>query len=578
MRYGAEELLQRLRLGEDSGWELKEIRFSGDEPKGPARDDWANEIAAFANAGGGVLLCGVTDDGEAQGLSRGQMDALDAMLTEVSADSVKPPVRIQTHHRELPGSKLVLVLSVPEGDSLHESPGGHYIRVGGSKRRMSSDESLRLAQRRSQARYLWFDKQPVPDTGFATLDESLWKPLLSAEGRASPERGLRQIALLGDDDEGAPRATVAGVLLCTPNPELWLPQACITATLYAGSDRASGQLDTQEITGPLSRQVNEAMNFVVRNMQVAAEKAPARIDRPQYSKRALFEAVVNAVVHRDYTHTGSKIRLSMFEDRIELQSPGSLPNNLTLDSMGERQATRNEALASVFGRLPVNGVKGSEERQYFMERRGDGVSIIRSETRSLSGREPEYRLIDTDLCLTIPAAPLAASAAEPVVTVRAAGQRVAGADVLVLFPNKTWKRATTDANGEATVSLHTSTLPMTVFVAKDGHAAHIDRQWIPSDGALAVDLAPLPDGGSVVFPEATGHLPELDGRLNPIRDTRDRTYLYADNVAINRGQPQPVHFTLNEELHLVDSNGRELWVKIVEVVGRAALLEYRSGP
>lgn len=578
MKYDTDEILQRLRLGEDSGWEFKEIRFSGNRPVAPKRKVWADAIAALANASGGALLCGVTDEGEVQGMSREQMAALDAMLIEVSTDIVKPPVRIETHHRALPDGKSVLVLEVAEGVQLHESPGGHLVRVGGSKKKMSSDESLRLAQRRSQARYLWFDKQPVPDTGFNTLEEQLWKPLLSAEGRADPERALGQMALLANDSRNVPRATVAGVLLCASSPETMLPQACISATCYKGEDRASGQDDAQEITGPLNAQVEAAMAFVVRNMRVAAEKRPARVDRPQYSKRALFEALVNAVVHRDYTHSGSKVRLSMFTDRVEVQSPGTLPNNLTIDSMGERQATRNEALASVFGRLPVNGIHGSEERQYFMERRGDGVAIIRDETLRLSGRLPKYELVDdSELRLAIPAAPLDMDAVQPIITAWSGGKTVPDVDLLVLFPNKTWQRATTDGNGQAAVGLHTAALPMTVFAAKEGYAAHVERGWVPGEGALAMELKPLPDGdGAVIFPESTGHLPKLDGRLNPVRDAHGRTYLYADNIAINQGQQQPVHFALGEQLHLVDAAGRKLWVRIVEVVGRAALLEHSA--
>ena len=114
--------------------------------------------------------------------------------------------------------------------------------MGGTKRLMTSDERLRLAQRRGQARFHSYDEQTVPGTGFETLEESLWRPLLSAEGVAEPQSALVKLALLGNDDAGILRATVAGVLLCTRNPEQWLPNAGITATCYLGSDRASGSL------------------------------------------------------------------------------------------------------------------------------------------------------------------------------------------------------------------------------------------------------------------------------------------------------------------------------------------------
>ena len=578
MIYSEEEIRRQLHLAEDSHWEFKQIEFAGNKPRNPRRDELADEIAAFANANGGVLLCGVTDEGEMQDMSREQIVELDSVMVEVSSDAIKPPVRIRTHHRQLDGKRL-LVVEVPEGESQHDSPGGSYIRVGGSKRKMPGDERLRLAQRRGQARFRSFDEQTLPDTGFGTLDESLWKPLLTAEGAADPESALGKLALLAPDEAGIPRSTVAGVLLCTRNPEQWLPNACITATRYRGADRASGQIDSQEITGPLNRQIADAVAFAVRNMHVAARKEPGRVDLPQYSGKALFEAVVNAVAHRDYSMHGSRIRLSMFENRLEIQSPGSLPNNLTIDSMTTRQATRNEALTSVLGRMPVEGVRGSEDRQYFMERRGDGVPIIRRETQELCGKLPEYRLIDdSEVRLTIPAAAQEQSPARAVITVRSAGRPLPGTDLLTLFPNKTWKRASTDEDGEATVDLHTTHLPMTVFAAAPGYAAHLVRDWTPSRETLAIELEALPEGGAVIFSEATSDLPGLKGRLNPIRDTHDRTYLYASNIAINEGCQQPVHFVPGEDLRLTDSNGSELLVCIVDIVGRSSLVEYRPYP
>ena len=575
MTYSDEEVRRQLQLAEDSHWEFKAVEFAGNRPRSPSRDDLADEVAAFANADGGVLLCGVTDDGEVQGMSREQIVELDSLLVETSTDSIRPAIRIRTYHRQLDGRPFMLV-EVPEGDSQHDSPGGSYVRVGGTKRRMTSDERLRLAQRRGQARFASYDEQTVPGTGFETLDESLWRPLLSVEGAAEPQPALVKLALLANDDTGILRATVAGVLLCTRNPQQWLPNAGITATRYRGDDRASGQIDAQEIAGPLNRQIGDAVTFAVRNTRVAARKEPARVNLPQYSERALFEAIVNAVVHRDYSIRSSKIRLSMFEDHLEVQSPGSLPNNLTLESMEARQATRNEALTSVLARMPVEGISGSADRRYIMERRGDGVPIILRETRELSGKQPEYHLIDnSEVLLTIPAAALEQSPARAVITVRSAGQPLDGADVLAIFPNKTWKCATTDENGEAEVDLHTTHLPMTVFAAAPGHGAHVEREWIPSQGSLAVELEPLREGGSVIFGESTGYLPVVKGRLNPIRDAHDRTYLYASNIAIDQGKQQPVHFALGEGLLLTDADGTEATVRIVDVVGRSALLEYR---
>ena len=577
MSYGDDDILRQLELAEDSRWEFEQIEFSGAEPKRPSRDDLADEIAAFANARGGVLLCGVTDAGIVQDFSRDQLVALDRLLVNLCTDSIKPPVRVHVEHKQLPNGKRLLIAEIPEGDAQHDSPGGCYVRVGGTKRRMSSDERLRLAQRRGQSRFLSFDERTVPQTGFGTLDMSLWKPLLSAEGALEPQASLAKLALLADDESATQRATVAGILMCTPNPEQWFPNACVTAVRYRGSDRASGQVDAQEIVGPLNRQIADGMSFLTRNMRVAARKEPERVDVPQYSDKALFEAVVNAVAHRDYSIRGSRVRLSMFEDRVEIQSPGALPNNLALESIGDRQATRNEALTSLLGRMPVGGVRGANDRRYFMERRGDGVPIIRRETLELNGRLPQYRLVDeSEVLLTIPAAMQRESPAKTVVVVWSAGRPVADAELVALFPNKTWKLAKTNDNGAATLDLWTTDLPMTVFVAAKGYAAHLVRDWIPSQRALAAELEALPGGGSRIFPEATGNIPGLEGRLNPIRDAHDRTYVYAHNIAINDGVAQPVHFVPGEELRLVDANGTRMRIRILDIAGRSALVEYRG--
>ena len=201
MTYSDEEIRRQLRLGEDSHWKFKQIEFAGQRPESPRRDDWADEISAFANTNGGVLLCGITDDGAVQGMSREQMDELERLLSEVCSDSIHPPIRVTIFRKELSFGKPFLLVEVPEGHGQHDSPGGSFHRSGSSKRRMSSDERLRLAQRRGQARFLWFDKQTVPDTGFGTLDEDLWKPLLSIEGAADPQLALEKMGLLAADEK-----------------------------------------------------------------------------------------------------------------------------------------------------------------------------------------------------------------------------------------------------------------------------------------------------------------------------------------------------------------------------------------
>ena len=137
MTYSDEAIRRQLRLGEDSHWEFKRVEFAGKRPRSPQRDDWADEIAAFANTSGGVLLCGVTDDGAVQGLSRAQMDELERLLSEVCSDSIHPPIRITIFRMELSVGKPFLTGRSTEGYGQHDSPARSFHRSGSSKRRMT---------------------------------------------------------------------------------------------------------------------------------------------------------------------------------------------------------------------------------------------------------------------------------------------------------------------------------------------------------------------------------------------------------------------------------------------------------
>ena len=196
--------------------------------------------------------------------------------------------------------------------------------------------------------------------------------------------------------------------------------------------------------------------------------------------------------------------------------------------------------------------------------------------RETAGVRPEYSLVgESSLVLSIPAAKLDLTPAEATIAVHSEGEPLPGIDVLALFPNKTWRQGKTDEAGEVAFDLHSTHLPMTVYAAAPGFAARLTREWVPQQGGLLLDLERLPSGGSVIFPQETGHLPGLTGRLNPIRDTSDRTYLYADNIAIEQGRQQPVHFRLSRPMRLTDAFGVELSVTIVDIVGSSALVEYR---
>ena len=162
------------------------------------------------------------------------------------------------------------------------------------------------------------------------------------------------------------------------------------------------------------------------------------------------------------------------------------------------------------------------------------------------------------------------------ISVFAAGRPIAGANVLALFPNKTWKGGTTSANGETMLELDSVHLMMTVFVASEGFAAHLEHDWTPAERALHIELSALPEGGAVIFPEGTGHVADLKGQLKLIRDHLDRNYLNAHNISVNNDREVQFRFVLGEELRLTDAEGKEMRIRIVDIVGLSALVEYRS--
>lgn len=404
------ELLQKIRLGEDTSLELKTVQFRGDRVSEPKRDELADELAAIANTHDGVLVLGVDDKTrDIDGIPVERIEAAERYVYEICNESIKPPVLFQSFRMELPDSvgvlRPILKVDIPRSLFVHESPGGYFHRQGSSKRKMPPEYLARLFQQRSQARLIRFEELPVPQSGISDLSDALWRRYTTRSDEVS-EIILLKRNLLSKEENGTIRASVAGVLLCCERPDRFLPSSYIEAVRYRGTRQDSNyQTDAQKIYGPLDLQIKQAMAFLKRNQTVIATKEPHRIELPQFSERAVFEAVVNAVAHRDYAVSGSKIRFFMFDDRLEIYSPGALPNTVTIDSMALRQATRNELLTSLLAETPVAETVGNVGRGFYMEKRGDGVPIILRESKKLSGKDPVYRLIDdSELLLTIYAA------------------------------------------------------------------------------------------------------------------------------------------------------------------------------
>jgi len=399
-------LLKQISLGEDSNLELKDINYSGDSIKGPERNSFACEMAAMANAHGGTIILGA--EGKTHlitGLPYEKLDLTETWIRDIANDSIKPPlicrikkIIVQNNNEE----KKIIRVDIPQSIFVHECSDGYFYRIGSSKRKMTPDFLARLFQQRSQNRLIRFDEQLVMNASLNDLEQKLYERFKTELSPKDDIDFLKKLKLISVNEDEINYPTVSGILFACESPEKYITNAYIQAVCYLGNNYGSEQLDAQDITGPLDIQIKEACKFVKRNIKIKAIKDQGRIETPQYSLNAVFEAIVNAVAHRDYSIYGSKIRLHIFNDRIELYSPGCIPNTMTVESLSLRQSSRNELLSSLLARCQINFETSEIKRKFLMDKRGEGVPIILSESLELSGKMPEYRLIDdSELLLTI---------------------------------------------------------------------------------------------------------------------------------------------------------------------------------
>lgn len=164
------ELLEKIHLGEDATIEFKSTL--------PHRNSLADEIAAFANAKGGVILIGVDDDSTIVGLDLQKLNKAEKTVVEICQDSIEPIVLIFTEKLRIEGKNL-LKIEVPRSLFVHKTSNGYFIRQGSTKREMSPEQLARLFQTRSQARTISFDEQFVPNTHQETLKESLYRRFIT---------------------------------------------------------------------------------------------------------------------------------------------------------------------------------------------------------------------------------------------------------------------------------------------------------------------------------------------------------------------------------------------------------------
>jgi len=390
------ELEETIRNGENSRVEFKRDNVHP--------DTLATEMAALLNLEGGIILLGVEDNGRIVGLTKSREDA-EQWVMNIARNNLQPPVIPVWSSVVMEDGSIVGIVELPP-----DSPGKPYkarrgnawvtyIRVGSTSREATREEEARLYQAAHLVRY---EIKPVPDTDFHSLHidwlENYFRIVLKR--RSIPKRddveGWQKLLLNSDllvklGDRIC--ASVAGLLLFGRNPNRRLPQAGVTAVAFPGLEKEYNTVDEERIRGPLvsllsphgrvieKGVIDRTVDFVIRNMgSIAWLEGGRRRRKKAFPIDAVREAIVNAVVHRDYAREGTDIEVSLYKNRLEIISPGRLPNGVTVEKMREGvvRVARNELLKEIL-------------RDYgYVEHFGMGVRVrIIESMRKHNGTEPD---------------------------------------------------------------------------------------------------------------------------------------------------------------------------------------------
>ena len=349
-----------LTLGEDSTRQFKaDVKNA---------ESLASEMAAFANTNGGIIFIGVADDGSTPGLSVHDVARINQLISNAASHLVRSPLAVQTENVALENGCIVIMLTVPKGidKPYFDKNGVIWLKAGADKRRVNSKEELRrLFQFTNQ-----FHGDELPTRAeIDRLDKLRFRDFLrdvyKQEYPDSPDeltRLLQNMNLATDDG----RLNLAGVLMFAERPEWIVPQFVVKAIRYPGNKiHATDYLDTEDFSGPLPKLFEGVLAFVMRNLhKVQAGRGVNAPGLPEIPEEVFEELLVNALVHRDYL-VSAPIRLFVFDNRIEIISPGHLPNNLTVEKIRTGNSNiRNPILVSYVakGLLPYHGLGSGIKR------------------------------------------------------------------------------------------------------------------------------------------------------------------------------------------------------------------------
>jgi ATP-dependent DNA helicase RecG len=355
-----ENLMSQIVLGEDSKRQFKsDVRNA---------ESLAAEMAAFANSDGGLVFIGVADDGSTPGLGPRDVSRINQLVSNAASQLVRSPLTVRTENVPVAQDRVVIALTVPKGidKPYFDKNGVIWLKTGSDKRRVNSKEELRRLFQFSDQFHA--DELPT-QAGVDKLDKLRFRDFLrDVYKRDFPDADDERLRLLQNmnlaTDEGV--LNLAGVLMFAERPEWIKPQFVVKAIRYPGKAiHVSDYLDTEDFEGPLKKVFDDALGFIMRNLhKVQAGRGVNAPGQSEIPESVFEELLVNALVHRDYL-VSAPIRLFVFDDRIELVSPGHLPNNLTVAKIRTGNSNiRNPILVSYVakGLLPYHGLGSGIKR------------------------------------------------------------------------------------------------------------------------------------------------------------------------------------------------------------------------
>jgi ATP-dependent DNA helicase RecG len=336
------EILEIAARGEDSLHQFKRVLANEKQA--------AAEMAAFANARGGRSFIGVADDGSIPGLTPEEVRRQNAIVAAAAAQHVRNPLSPFTEVVPVAG-RVVIVVTVPEGvdKPYFDADGVIWQKMGADKRRITSKEELRRLFQSSDV--LAADEVPVRGCPISELDRPAFKKHFESvyADERLPEAGPEfehLLTNLGLAQDGM--LTLSGLLLFGQNPQRFKPAFVVKAVRFAGTDVTGTEyLDSEDFGGRLEEQFRGAVSFVMRNLpKRQCGQSVNSLGKPEVPREVWEELVANALLRRNY-FLSAPVRILFFDDRVELLSPGSLPNHLTVEKIQRGLSSfRNPILGS----------------------------------------------------------------------------------------------------------------------------------------------------------------------------------------------------------------------------------------